>query len=132
METDSSWDAIAASRYVSLTTFRKSGERVSTAMWIARDGDAVIMSTHVDSGKVKRLRNNPSVELRPSSAGGSVKSGIEPVAGTAELIFDQVRRDPLVERLHEKYGLQQRLLAWLERRRGGRSTDRVMLRITPD
>lgn len=37
-------------RFVSLTTFRKSGEPVSTAVWIGRDGDAVIVITPEASG----------------------------------------------------------------------------------
>ena len=124
------WNSIEKSRYVSLTTFRKSGEPVSTAMWFAVDGDAIVMSTHVDSGKVKRLRNSPRVEVRPSSMSGAVKNGVAPIEGTAELVSDSAAFESLAKLLQKKYGLQHRLLAWTERRRGGRAEDRVVLRIT--
>jgi len=35
---------------------------VSTAVWVARDGDALVVTTPEASGKVKRLRNNPRVD----------------------------------------------------------------------
>ena len=61
----SAFAALGDEEFLSLTTFRKSGERVSSAMWVVRDGDALIMFTPETSSKVKRLRNNPRVELRP-------------------------------------------------------------------
>jgi PPOX class probable F420-dependent enzyme len=125
-------ETVAKSRYVSLTTFRKSGDPVATAMWIAPDTDGtLIISTHSDSGKVKRLRNDPRVELRPSSATGAVKPDSVVVSGTAELIVDTSQRAHFVSLLRRKYGFQQRFLAWVEARRGSRAVDRVILRITP-
>ena len=133
MADPTSLHAVAKARYVSLSTFRKSGEPVSTPMWVAPDTDGtLIISTHIDSWKVKRLANDPRVELRPSGPGGRVKSDAMVVRGTAELIADPSQRDHFVEVLHRKYGLQQRLLAWVESRRGSRVLDRVILRITPD
>jgi PPOX class probable F420-dependent enzyme len=67
---DSAFATLGDEQFLSLTTFRKSGERVSSAMWVARDGDALIMFTPESSGKVKRLRNSPRVELRPCNRMG--------------------------------------------------------------
>jgi PPOX class probable F420-dependent enzyme len=125
-------ETVAKSRYVSLTTFRKSGDPVATAMWVAQDADGtLIISTHSDSGKVKRLKNDARVELRPSTATGAVKPDAVVVTGTAELIADLSQRAHFVDVLHRKYGFQQRFLAWVEARRGSRAVDRVILRITP-
>jgi hypothetical protein len=125
-------DIVAKSRYVSLTTFRKSGEPVSTAMWVAPDNDGtLVISTHADSWKVKRLKRDPRVELRPSTAGGRVSGDAPVVTGTAELIFGDEGRDHFVGLLRRKYGIQQRLLAWMESLRKPASADRVILRITP-
>ena len=77
---DSAFAALGDEQFLSLTTFRRSGERVSTPMWVGRDGDALLMFTPQASGKVKRLRNSPRVELRPCSRFGRVKDGVEPVA----------------------------------------------------
>jgi uncharacterized protein len=59
---DSVFAALGDEPFLSLTTFSKSGERVSSAMWVARDGDALIMFTPESSGKVQRLRNSPLAE----------------------------------------------------------------------
>ena len=86
--------------FVSLTTFRRSGEPISTPVWIARDGDALIVTTPEESGKVKRLRNNESVELRPCSRRGKVDARVDPVAAVAEIVTDEsasrrmARHDP--------------------------------------
>jgi PPOX class probable F420-dependent enzyme len=133
MTTPEALATVAKARYVSLTTFRKNGDPVSTAMWIAPDTDGtLVISTHSQSWKVKRLKNDPRVEVRPSSAGGAVKPDALVVSGTAELIFGESKRDHFVAALRRKYGLQQRLLAWVESLRGSRATDRVILRITPN
>ena len=43
--TDSAFAALGDEQFLSLTTFRKSGERVSTPVWIGRDGDALMVTT---------------------------------------------------------------------------------------
>ena len=61
--------------FVSLTTFRRTGASVATPVWIAPDGDVLVVTTPVESGKVKRLRPDPRVELRPCSRRGAVADG---------------------------------------------------------
>ena len=57
---------IADENYVALTTFRKNGERKNTPIWIADLGDGTIgFTTSKDSWKVKRIGNDPRVELQP-------------------------------------------------------------------
>jgi PPOX class probable F420-dependent enzyme len=48
-----------------LTTFRRSGEGVSTPVSITVDGDDVYFVTTVDSGKAKRLARNDAVTIAP-------------------------------------------------------------------
>ena len=55
---------LADERFVSLTTFRRSGQPVSTPVWVGRDGDALVVLTPSGSGKVKRLRADPRVEVQ--------------------------------------------------------------------
>ena len=52
--------ALGDERFISLTTFLKSGNAVSTPVWIARDGDDLVVTTPAMSGKAKRLRNSPA------------------------------------------------------------------------
>ena len=125
---------LADARFVSLTTFRRSGEAVSTPVWVGRDGGALVVLTPADSGKVKRLRHDPRVEIRPCGRFGAVADGVEPVAGTAE-----VREHPDdVERaratIRRTYPLESRLVLGIERLverlRGRPRTERLALLIT--
>jgi PPOX class probable F420-dependent enzyme len=52
-------------KFVSLTTFRRSGEAVATPVWFASDGEALYVVTDRASGKVKRIRRNGAVRLAP-------------------------------------------------------------------
>ena len=126
---DSAFAALGEEQFLSLTTFRKSGERVSTPMWVAREGDALIMFTPQASGKVKRLRNSPRVELRPCNRMGRVKDGVEPVAGVAEVLTDEVSLEHATGMLRRKYGLGYRVVMGIERLIKFGQEKRVILRI---
>ena len=72
--------------YVSLTTYRKDGTPVATPVWHAvHDGEVFIIS-NLDAWKVKRIRNNSRVELRPCNVRGTVPEGAPTVPGTARLL----------------------------------------------
>ncbi|MFC0448602.1 PPOX class F420-dependent oxidoreductase [Rhodococcus jostii] len=125
------FSAMGDQSFVSLTTFRKSGVPVSTPIWIARDGDDLIVTTPEESGKVKRLRNNPSVELRPCSRRGSVDAAVDPIAAVAEIVTDEPASRRMAEAIRDKYGLEYRIVMFVERILARRQKPRVLLRITP-
>ena len=127
---DSAFAALGDEPFLSLTTFRKSGERVSSAMWVARDGDALIMFTPESSGKVKRLRNSPRVELRPSNRMGRVKEGVEPVVAMAEVLTDEDTLERAMGMIRRKYGLVYQVIMAIERLIRSGPQKRVILRIT--
>ena len=54
---------LADEKYVSLATFRRSGDKVATPVWVAPDGDDLFVFSEAKAGKVKRLRNSPRAEL---------------------------------------------------------------------
>ena len=64
--------AIRGQKYISLTTFRKSGETVATPVWFGEDGDKLYIMTRSDMGKTKRIRNNPQVRVAPCTVRGKV------------------------------------------------------------
>jgi uncharacterized protein len=124
-------DDVAGERFVSLTTFRRDGTSVATPVWIARDGDALVVTTPADSGKVKRLRRDPRVELRSCDRRGRVPEGTVPVAGVAgvaEVVAPEPRH---VAALRRKYGMEYRIITAVERLVRGRR-ERVILRIRLD
>lgn len=63
---------IHGQKYICLTTFRKTGVPVPTPVWFGEaDGELYVM-TRSDTGKYKRLRNNPSVRIAPCTMRGRI------------------------------------------------------------
>jgi len=123
------FETLADESFVSLTTFRRSGVGVPTTVWVARDGDALLVTTPRGSGKVKRLRNDARVELAPSSRFGKVGDGGPAVAGLAELLDDDAARERCNEIMQEKYGLEYRAMMGIEKLGRKGSANRVIVRI---
>ncbi len=61
---------LANRRAVLLTTYRKDGTPVGTAVNIAVEDDHAYFRTYDKAGKAKRLRRNPTVEVAPSTLRG--------------------------------------------------------------
>jgi PPOX class probable F420-dependent enzyme len=80
-------------RYVRLATFRKSGEEVSTPVWFALYGGRLYVTTPPDSGKMKRIRNDPRVTLAPSDFRGKPKGGVV-VEGLGRSVADEPTPGP--------------------------------------
>jgi PPOX class probable F420-dependent enzyme len=64
--------AIQGQKYISLTTFRKTGAGVATPVWFGEDGGHLYVMTRSDMGKTKRIRNNSQVRVAPCSIRGKV------------------------------------------------------------
>lgn len=65
--------SLRRSRYIVLTTFRKSGEAVGTPVWFAGNAGKLYVYTGAKTGKVKRIRNNPRVTVAPCTVSGKPK-----------------------------------------------------------
>lgn len=124
--------SLADEKFVSLTTFKKSGEKVAGAMWLARDGDAVVMWTPADSWKVKRLRRDSRVELTPCGRTGKVPDGAEVICGSAVVDADPAETARVERLIKTKYGFEFYVITVLERIVARGKKDRVAVRITID
>ncbi|GAA0238983.1 PPOX class F420-dependent oxidoreductase [Cryptosporangium japonicum] len=81
-------EEIARSKHVRLTTYRKDGTPVATPVWqVPHDGELWIV-TEAESWKVKRIRNNPQVEVVACDVRGKIAPGASTVSGTARLLDD--------------------------------------------
>jgi len=69
---DDSFAYLYPYEFVLLTTFRKSGAGVPTAMWFAQEQGKLYMVTERMAGKVKRVHNNRRVLLAPCDVSGRV------------------------------------------------------------
>ena len=106
--------AIGDEKHVASTTYRKSGAAVATPTWIvALDGGRLGFWTSSDSGKYKRLRNNPRIVLQPSDARGRVKAGSQPTEGTAQLVTEGADFDAIQRGIRAKYGAMTHLTKFL-------------------
>ena len=101
---------LANEKYLSLVTFRRNGEPVPTAVWVAQVGDELGVITEEHAGKVKRIRNNPRVTLTPCDVKGKVLPGATTTAATARLVSgsDAVGVDRAIRK---KYGLAYRAIS---------------------
>jgi hypothetical protein len=108
--------ALTPHRYLSLTTFRRSGAEVRTPVWFTEVDGRLYAFTAGDSGKVKRLRVSSQARVAPCDARGQVRGAWQ--EATARLVDDP----PLIARAHAalrtKYGWQLRGLDLVSRLTG--------------
>jgi PPOX class probable F420-dependent enzyme len=102
--------AIAAEKYVRLTTFTKDGRRKETPVWIADLGDGTVgFTTDTSAWKVKRISNTSAVELVPSNTRGKVTDGATSVTGTAVVVTGAAFAS-VEAAVKSKYGMQYRMM----------------------
>lgn len=65
-----SFDDLAKADIVLLTSFRRDGTPVATAVHFAVEGGRGYARTYDAAGKYKRIRRNPAVEIAPATATG--------------------------------------------------------------
>lgn len=82
------FEQLREERFISIVSYRRTGEGVATPVWFAIDGDELVVGTFADSGKVRRIRANPDVEIAPANFRGLEKGAYLPaqarIAGPAE------------------------------------------------
>ena len=126
-QTQTPFETLRGHQYINLTTFRKTGQPVSTPVWFAQDGARLFVTTQGQSGKVKRIRNNGCVQVAPSDVRGKPLGPDQPARAR---LLPATESDRAHKLLLKKYGWQARLFMALGRLRGVK--DRVYLEITPE
>jgi PPOX class probable F420-dependent enzyme len=63
---------ISGQKYISLTTFRKTGQGVATPIWFGEENGKLYFMTRSTMGKSKRIRNNSQVKVAPCTIRGQV------------------------------------------------------------
>jgi PPOX class probable F420-dependent enzyme len=118
-------------RTVALTTYRRDGTPVSTAVSIAVDGDRAVFRSFAKAGKTRRLRRNPAVEVAPSTFLGRPTGPA--VRGTARLLGGAEARAAarLLRRKHPfLHGLLVPLAHRIRRARTGRTVHFELVDVT--
>lgn len=109
-------------RYVLLTTFRKNGQPVPTPVWfsLGTGHDRVRVFTDIESGKARRIRNDPSVTLAPCDVRGRPDGD---VVRAGARILGEAEGAAVDRELREKYGWQYRAFRLLLRLLGKASRE---------
>lgn len=122
---------LGGERFVSLTTYKRSGDAVATPMWIVRDGDGLSAWTPSDSWKVKRARRDARVTLRACGRTGRVDPGEPILVGEATVVTDRGEVARVEHLVKQKYGIEFRIMTLIEAIVARGRKDRVVLRISP-
>lgn len=125
---DNPFGPAGTASYVLLTTYKKDGTAVGTAVWAALDDSRLYVWTETGSWKVKRLRRNPEVTLQPCSVAGKPRGPVVRGTGT---VLDEQGSDRVRRLIKRKYGIQGRLIVTGSLLRRGR-TGTIGIEITAD
>ena len=88
--------------YIRLETVKRNGQSVPTPVWFVVDEGRLFVRSYANSGKVKRMRNNPHVRVTPSDAVGK-PCGVA-IDGTA-IRANGDMEIKISQQLYRKYGL---------------------------
>jgi uncharacterized protein len=97
---------------IALTTFRKTGQAVTTPVVFAERLGTLYVGTRADAGKLKRLRRSGRVTLAPCTYSGKVTGAV--IAGTARILTEPGECAAASNALAKKYGFMLPLItiAW--------------------
>ena len=120
---------LARSWTVLLTTYKRDGSAVGTPVNIAVEGDRAFFRSYDKAWKTKRIRNNPLVEVAPSSLRGKPQGPA--VRATARLLEGDEDRHA-AEVIGRKYPIFQRRLIRLAHRVARYRTMHYEMTLIPD
>ena len=87
---------------IALTTFRKTGQAVTTRVMFAQSLGTIYVGTRTDAGKLKRLRRSGRVTLAPCTYSGKVTGAV--IAGKARILTEPGECTAASTALAKKYG----------------------------
>lgn len=103
---------IADERFISVTTYRRSGEAVPTPTWVVPVSDGRLgFWTAMGAGQTERLAHTPRVLVQPSDRRGTVRDDTAPIEGTAEMVRSGALFEEVQGRVRAKYGVMATLTA---------------------
>jgi len=119
MSTNNNVSQFLNQKYINLETYRRNGQAVRTTVWFVMDAGTIYIRTDMNSGKIKRIKNNPNIRITPSGARGQLKGkwieGKIKMAGSLEL-------EHANQLLEQKYGIQGKIIRAFNKIRNTRAT----------
>jgi PPOX class probable F420-dependent enzyme len=102
----------AGQKHISIETYRKTGDPVRTPVWFIEENGELLVRTDSNTGKIKRIRNNPRVRVATCNARGTVKGTW--VDGEARMIEPE-SSEHIFSLLRKKYGMSYRIIRLAQR-----------------
>ncbi|MEM3143417.1 MAG: PPOX class F420-dependent oxidoreductase [Candidatus Nitrosotenuis sp.] len=94
-------------KYINLETYKRNGTPVQTPVWFVIDNEQIFVMTTENTGKVKRIKNNPNVRIMPCGMRGEPKGDwIQAVARFA----DNSEAEKAATLRNKKYGFRAKLV----------------------
>lgn len=124
---------IEQEKYIALTTYRRSGEGVTTPVWVVPVSDGRIgFWTAMGSGKTRRLGRDPRVTVQACDVRGRPREGSSVLGGTAEMVRSGRLFDEVQAAVRRKYGVMTTITRLMgrvtgQRRSGQEYADTVVL-----
>jgi hypothetical protein len=89
--------------YINIETVRKNNLPARTPVWFVMEDGLIFVRTGTQSGKVKRIRNNPVVKIAACRQNGDLMG--EWIEGRAEIISNPLEEQAINRKFDRKYGL---------------------------
>jgi len=99
-------------KYICIETYRRTGDPVRTPVWFVEENGELFVRTDSDTGKMKRIHNNPRVRVATCNIRGNAKG--EWVGGEARQVDSETSKH-VFSLLKAKYGLMYRFIRFTER-----------------
>jgi len=106
------WDS---KKHIALETYRKNNLAVKTPVWFVVHNNLIYVITRDKTGKIRRLRNNPSVRIAQCNFFGKPSGNW--ISGNARFTTDEETKIALNLR-KKKYGLMDTIARFASRKKG--------------
>ncbi len=98
---------LSGHKYINLETYKKSGQAVRTPVWFVISDEQIFVLTSQNTGKIKRIRNNPTIKIMPCGIRGDSKG--EWIDGLARIATEPEMQNTIRLR-YKKYGFRAKII----------------------
>ena len=95
--------------YINLITYKKDKTPIATPVWVADFSNSLVVTTSLNAGKVKRVRNNGKATIYITNQSGSKKLS-ESLDLDASLIEDNDLKKQAADLIRKKYGMMAKMI----------------------
>ena len=88
--------------YINLITYRKDKTPVSTPVWLSQLGDSIVITSSLNTGKVKRIKANGRATIYTTNQSGSKKLS-EEIEVNASIVEDKYEKQLGIKAIRNKY-----------------------------